>query len=325
MSFSCSFLAQNHWTLLASLRTISTSYLLTDPTIMQHSPISFTSHRRQIFGRCDVLQKDIMQPDTRLKQESLESAELVEEMPLAISINDISYAIMMVTPVHLEAFVIGFARSEGIIEHINDIRDIAVQPTKTQPDIDSVAINLELSPRRFSQFKQRRQTHLGATGCGLCGVESLTQAIPTLPKLQPSQAIDEASLIALRSQLSEYQILGNKTGAVHAALLISPEGEPIFCMEDIGRHNALDKVIGYALQQDINLHNYSVLMSSRCSTELVQKAVRVGLSRLIHLASPSTLAVKLAQHYGLALIHLPKQDAPRLFASSAQQKGTNDE
>ncbi|WP_369922207.1 formate dehydrogenase accessory sulfurtransferase FdhD [Marinomonas polaris] len=266
-----------------------------------------------------------MQQGIQLEQEPLEATELVEEVPLAISINDISYAIMMVTPVNLEAFVIGFARSEGIIEHINDIRDIAVQLTQTPPDIDCIAINLELSPRRFAQFKKRRQTHLGATGCGLCGIESLTQAIPILSKLQPSQAIKEASLIALRPRLGEYQILGNKTGAVHAALLISPEGEPILCMEDIGRHNALDKVIGYALQQNINLHNYSVLMSSRCSTELIQKAVRVGLSRLIHLASPSTLAVKLAQHYGLTLIHLPKQDAPRLFASSAKPEGTDDE
>jgi FdhD protein len=292
---------------------------------MQHSPISFISHRCQKFGRCDALQDKTVQQGIQLEQEPLEATELVEEMPLAISINDISYAVMMVTPVNLEAFVIGFARSEGIIEHINDIRDIAVQLTQTPPDIDCIAINLELSPRRFAQFKKRRQTHLGATGCGLCGIESLTQAIPILPKLQPSQAIKEASLIALRPRLGEYQILGNKTGAVHAALLISPEGEPILCMEDIGRHNALDKVIGYALQQNINLHNYSVLMSSRCSTELIQKAVRVGLSRLIHLASPSTLAVKLAQHYGLTLIHLPKQDAPRLFASSAKPEGTDDE
>lgn len=272
---------------------------------MQHSPISFTSHRLQHFGRCDGL-----------KENALESTELVEETPLAISINDISYAVMMVTPVYLEAFVIGFARSEGIIEHISDIRDMTVQRAITHQDIDSIAINLELSPRRFAQFKQRRQTHLGATGCGLCGVESLTQAIPDLPSLPPSNRIEEADILALRSRLADFQDLGNKTGAIHAALLISADGTPLFCMEDIGRHNALDKIIGYALEQNLNLHNCSVLMSSRCSTELVQKAVRVGLSRLIHLASPSTLAVKLAQHYGLTLIHLPKHDAPRVFANT---------
>jgi FdhD protein len=284
---------------------------------MQQSPFSFISHRRHAFERCDTLPEDTQLPS--------ESAELVEEIPLVISINDIAYAVMMVTPVHLDAFVIGFARSEGIIEHLNEIRDIDIQLTHTSPDLESVAINLDISPRRFAQFKQKKQTHLGATGCGLCGVESLAQAIPILPILPPSQPIKEAALVSLRQHLGKYQILGNKTGAVHAAQLISPQGKPIICMEDIGRHNALDKVIGYALQQDINLHNHSVLMTSRCSTELVQKAVRVGLSRLVHLASPSTLAVKLAKHYGLTLIHLPKQDAPRVFASSIQLEGTDDE
>ena len=279
---------------------------------MQYSSLSFASSQRVFFNRCDT-------------SSSLESTELVEEVPLAISINDISYAVMMVTPINLDAFVVGFARSEGLIEQINDIRDLDIQPTQTPPGIDSIAINVALSPRRFTQFKQKRQTHLGATGCGLCGIESLTQAIPSLAALPPCQVMEETALIALKSRLSEFQILGNKTGAVHSALLISPDGSPIVCMEDIGRHNALDKVIGYALQQDINLQNHSVLMSSRCSTELVQKAVRVGLSRLIHLASPSTLAVKLAQHYGLTLIHLPKQDAPRVYASSIQSKDSNDE
>jgi FdhD protein len=279
---------------------------------MQYSSLSFASSQRVSFNRCDT-------------SSPLESTELVEEVPLAISINDISYAVMMATPTHLDAFVIGFARSEGLIEQINDIRDLDIQRIHTSPDIDSITINLELSARRFNQFKQRKKAHLGATGCGLCGTESLTQAIPTLATLSSCQVIEEATLMTLRRGLSEYQILGNKTGAVHGALLISPDGSPMVCMEDIGRHNALDKVIGYALQQDINLHNHSVLMSSRCSTELVQKAVRVGLSRLIHLASPSTLAVTLAQHYGLTLIHLPKHDAPRIYASSIQSKDSNDE
>lgn len=290
---------------------------------MQQSPLSFISHRRHAYGRCDTLPEDIqLSQDT---QRLSGSAELVEEIPLAISINDIAYAVMMVTPVHLDAFVIGFARSEGIIEHLSEIRDIDIQLTQTSPDLESIAINLDISPRRFAQFKQKKQTHFGATGCGLCGVESLAQAIPILPILPSSQPIEEAALVSLRQHLGKYQILGNKTGAVHAAQLVSPQGKPIICMEDIGRHNALDKVIGYALQQGINLHNHSVLMTSRCSTELVQKAVRVGLSRLVHLASPSTLAVKLAKHYGLTLIHLPKQDAPRVFASSIQLEGTDDE
>jgi FdhD protein len=279
---------------------------------MRYSSFSFTSSQQCLFKRCET-------------SHPLESTELVEEVPLAISIHDISYAVMMVTPINLDAFVVGFARSEGLIKHISDIRDLDIQRIQTPPGIDSIAINLTLSPRQFAQFKQKRHTHLGATGCGLCGIESLTQAIPTLATLPPCQAIEATALMTLRTRFSEFQILGNKTGAVHGALLLSPNGDPLVCMEDIGRHNALDKVIGYAQQQNINLQDHSVLMSSRCSTELVQKAVRVGLSRLIHLASPSTLAVKLAQHYGLTLIHLPKQDAPRVYASSIPLKDSNDE
>jgi FdhD protein len=253
------------------------------------------------------------------------STTLVEETPLAISVNGIAYAVMMVTPVNLNEFVIGFALSEGIIEHLSDIRDINTEIIKSQLDIESVSINVEVSSRRFVHFKQKKQTHLGATGCGLCGIESLTQAIPILAKLIPSQPVKSNELISLRSQLGKHQILGQKTGAIHAALLISPDNKIICCMEDIGRHNALDKIIGYALKNAINLHDHNVLMSSRCSTELVQKAVRVGLSHLTHLASPSTLAVKLARHYGLTLIHLPKQDAPRIFAPFTQLKDTVDE
>jgi FdhD protein len=279
---------------------------------MSFSPFSFPCFQPRTFARGD-------------EQIPSGVAELVEEMPLAISINGIAHAVMMVTPNHLDAFVVGLACSEGIIEDINDVRDIEIETTKLQANINSMAIDLIISPRRFAQYKQKQHAHVGATGCGICGVESLSQAIPTLPMLAPCAPIKTSILASLKSHLSTYQTLGNKTGAVHAALLIAPDGNPILCMEDIGRHNALDKVIGYALQQRLDLHDHSVLMTSRCSTELVQKAVRVGLSRLIHLASPSTLAVSLAQHYGLNLIHLPKQDVPRVFAASTQLKGTHHE
>ncbi|ETX11092.1 formate dehydrogenase accessory protein FdhD [Marinomonas ushuaiensis DSM 15871] len=283
---------------------------------MSNSLIS-SGYQNKTFYRSASLQISSFTDSNTQKEtpkESEPSTPLVEETPLAISINGIAYAVMMVTPIDLESFVIGFALSEGIIENLNEIRDIDIQPTSTPPNIDSISINLELSPRRSALFKQKKQAHLGATGCGLCGVESLSQAIPTLSKLTTSTPMNEDVLVTLRHRLSEHQVLGNKTGAIHAALLVSPQNEVICCMEDIGRHNTLDKIIGYALKQDIKLHNHTVLMSSRCSTELVQKAVRVGLSHLVHLASPSTLAVKLARYYGLTLIHLPKKDAPRIFA-----------
>ena len=279
---------------------------------MQDSSFRFSGYQDLFFHRDDSLAFSV-------------STSLVEETPIAISVNGISYAVMMASPIDLDSFIVGFALSEGIIEQLSDVRDIHIDKIGIQLDIESITINLEISSRRFAYFKQKKQTHLGATGCGLCGIESLTQAIPVLNKLSPSQPLKVAELESLRDQLSEHQILGSKTGAIHAALLISPDNQVICCMEDIGRHNTLDKVIGYALQHDINLHQHNVLMSSRCSTELIQKAVRVGLSHLTHLASPSTLAVRLAKHYGLTLIHLPKKDAPRIFASSIQYKDIVDE
>ncbi|MBR7889172.1 formate dehydrogenase accessory sulfurtransferase FdhD [Marinomonas sp. A79] len=277
---------------------------------MWHLPFSFSSHGAYAFDRIGGEQG---------------CADLVEETPLAISINGIAHAVMMVTPLHLEAFVLGFARSEGLITQLDNVRDMEIEESSSAMGVQSLAINLVISPRQFARFKQRKHTHLGASGCGLCGVESIAAAVPELEQLAPCRPLQDALLTQLRRQFHQHQTLGNQTGAVHGALLLSPAGDAIICMEDIGRHNALDKILGYALQQGINLHNHSVLMSSRCSTELVQKAVRVGLSRLIHLASPSTLAVKLARHYGLTLIHLPKQDAPRVFASSQQSEGTNHE
>lgn len=251
-----------------------------------------------------------------------ETATLVEEVPLAISINDITHAVMMVTPTSLDAFAIGFALGEGLIESAQDIRDISLEKTTTlHPDIDGYAINLVVSQRRFSEFKKGRVARLGATGCGLCGVESLDYALPQLTPLPSSQPLTDDILRTLKECLYEHQIIGKESGAIHGALLVSPQGKPLIAMEDIGRHNALDKVLGYALQHRLDLHNHSVVMSSRCSTELIQKAVRSGLSCLIHLASPSTLAVKLARQYGLTLIHLPKKDAPRMFAPSSQLRG----
>jgi FdhD protein len=174
-------------------------------------------------------------------------------------------------------------------------------------------INLQISPRRFNEYKHTRKVHLGASGCGLCGKETLEQVFPDLPKLPQSTFTNLSSLDDLRDKVFSAQHLGQRTGALHAALLLDPQGDILCCMEDIGRHNCLDKVIGFATKSRINLHQHSVVMSSRCSTELILKAVKARLSTLIHLASPSHLAVNLAQEYGLTLIHLPKQDAPRFF------------
>jgi FdhD protein len=122
------------------------------------------------------------------------------------------------------------------------------------------------------------------------------------------------TLTRLRDQLAAAQVLGPKIGAIHAAALIDPNGDLIACREDIGRHNALDKLIGHALRREYSLTEHTLVMTSRCSVELVNKAVVAGASTLVNFAAPSTLAVDSARHYGLNLIHLTRDNQPRHFS-----------
>ncbi|WP_460755588.1 formate dehydrogenase accessory sulfurtransferase FdhD [Marinomonas epiphytica] len=242
-----------------------------------------------------------------------ESTSLVVEIPASITVNGIAHAIMMVTPSQLEAFAIGFAFSEQIINDLDEIRDINISSVQ-KGSLPYLQIDLELSPRCLQSYKQQKHVRLGATGCGLCGSDSIEHAFPNLAKLKPSLPLPQDQLIGLRKLLAQHQIIGQETGAIHGALLLDPEGQNLACMEDIGRHNAIDKLIGHALLNKLSLYDHSIVTSSRCSTELVLKAVRAKLSCLIHLASPSTLAVTLARQYGLTLIHLTKHDGPRQYS-----------
>lgn len=239
-----------------------------------------------------------------------ELALLAEEVPLAIHVHGVLHAIMMVSPLHCDDFITGFALSEGLIRHAGELT--AVHLRHGQQPAANIHADLTLSSDRFRDFLQQQRTaRRGTAGCGLCGTDSLQQIFPDLPPLngRPFSLPDSD----LRELLSQHQVLGHESGAVHAALLLSADAEPLLMREDVGRHNALDKVIGAALRQQRPLTGCTVLMSSRCSTELILKAVRAGLSGLIHLAAPSTLAVQMARHYNLALVQVPRHDAPRFF------------
>ena len=244
---------------------------------------------------------------------------LVNETPVAVTVNGLSHAVMMVTNQHLTDFAYGFACSERLIDEPNQIRDIHICTAPNLAsfsgfDIAPLTLDIELSPRQLSRYKQRQVQRLGNSGCGLCGNETLAQAFPPLPTLPPSPLPSAELLSQWRELLPHYQTLGQQMGGLHCALLISPQGEVVAAREDIGRHNALDKVIGYGLTQLGDLTGHHVLMSSRCSTELVQKAVLAGLAGLVHLASPSQLAVAQARKSRLALIHLTKYDGPRVYS-----------
>ncbi|MFC3852199.1 formate dehydrogenase accessory sulfurtransferase FdhD [Salinispirillum marinum] len=250
----------------------------------------------------------IVYPYTCLSDGQTGQTDLVDEVPIAISYQGISYAVMLVTPVNLDDFVFGFSLTNGVMNSTTDIVDWQLTPTP-----HGWLADVQLTARQANALGAHRQRLMGVSGCGLCGVDSLATALPELQRLPDAAPPAASQLTNLREQLTEAQRLGQQTGAVHAAMLLNPQGQVLCVREDIGRHNALDKVLGYALRQNISLHNHMAVLSSRCSLELVQKAVRAGLSTLVHLAAPSRLAVDCARAHRLNLIHLTKHSGPRLY------------
>lgn len=236
-------------------------------------------------------------------------AALAGEIALAIAYNGLSQAVMMVSPNDLEDFVHGFSLGAGLIESIDDIYDVSLTPHG-----DAIAAEVQVSNRAFWALKDQRRQLAGNTGCGLCGVEALDQALPDLPVLPQAPLPPAAHLEHLRERVNAVQEIGRRSGALHAALFVDAAGEIRLCREDIGRHNALDKLIGALKRQHLDLAGGFAVVTSRCSLELIHKAVRGGLSTLVSLSAPTALTVQWAREHNLNLIHLPHRSAPRIYS-----------
>jgi len=246
------------------------------------------------------------------------NTDLIGEVPVAISYGEITHGIMMLTPTDLDDFLMGFSLSEGVISRAGDLLDWTLVATQTPDGLPAYLLDATLSARRQAQYRNRQKQMLGVSGCGLCGSDSLQNAFAPLQPLEPSPVLPQQQLSQLREKLTQAQTLGPKVGAIHAAVLIDPNGELLACREDIGRHNALDKLIGQAMRCEYSLTGHTLVMSSRCSVDLVNKAIIAGASTLVNLAAPSTLAVDRARRYGLNLIHLARDNQPRFYSPQPQ-------
>ena len=244
--------------------------------------------------------------------EQAETTALAEECALAISYNGLSHSVMMVTPSDLEDFVYGFSLSSGLTASIDDIYDVTLTATE-----HAYAAEVEVSNRAFWALKEQRRTLAGNTGCGLCGVEALEQALPQITPLQPSDLPPAAHLSGLRERIEGAQTLAQYSGAVHAALFVDEQGDIRLCREDIGRHNALDKLIGALQRTGTATNSGFAVVTSRCSLELIHKALRAGICTLVSLSAPTSLSVQWARQHNLNLIHLPKHSAPRVYSPVA--------
>jgi FdhD protein len=233
--------------------------------------------------------------------------ELVEEAAVSVNINGINHAVMMVTPDDLDDFAIGFLFAEGIIQGNQDVHEIQVTASEY-----GVVLDVTIANRCLAALNQRKRRLTGATGCGICGVEAIEHALPALTPLVPQTPPAATTLVNLRERIAPWQCKARQSGALHAALALDAYGEIVACREDIGRHNALDKLIGMQLRQPTR--HATLVITSRCGSELIHKAVQFGAAHLISLASPSQLAVRLALKYNLNLIHVPRFDAPVYYS-----------
>jgi len=235
------------------------------------------------------------------RQDLLESKDdwLAEEVPVALVYNGISHVVMMASPKDLELFALGFSLSEGIIESPADIYGIDVLSV-----CNGLEVQIELSSRRFMGLKERRRSLAGRTGCGVCGVEQLNDIGRPITPLPFTQTFDLNQLDAALNQMRGYQPVGQLTGCTHAALWLDANGTILDGREDIGRHVALDKLLGARAREA--WHNGAVLVSSRASYEMVQKSAQCGVEILFAVSAATTLAVEVASRCNLTLVGFSK-------------------
>jgi len=247
------------------------------------------------------------------------AVDLAEECALAIAYNGLSQAVMMISPADLEDFAVGFSLANGFIDSLDDIYDIRLLGRGSARRAE-----LEISSRAFWRLKQQRRQLPGTSSCGLCGVEALEHALPRLP-VMPASALPPSSWLQdLRQRIEAFQPLGRDCGAVHAALFMGANGEISLGREDIGRHNALDKLIGAMARSGCVADGGLAIVTSRCSLELVHKVQRAGIPTLVSLSSPTGLAAQWAQRHNLNLIHLPHHSPPRVYSPAAPLSAQSD-
>jgi len=222
---------------------------------------------------------------------------LVDEVPIALVYNGISHAVMMATPADLEEFALGFSLSEGLIGDAGQCYGIDVER-----GAGGIAVHLEIANGAFMALKARRRSLAGRTGCGLCGVDSLDQVCRTLPALPPAQGFTAAGVRRALAAIGDHQPLTHRTGAAHAAAWCGMDGALHIVREDVGRHNALDKVIGAMARCRVRPADGFLLITSRVSFEMAQKAAVAGVAALVGMSAPTLAAVDLAGQAGMTLL-----------------------
>lgn len=236
-----------------------------------------------------------------------------EETPVAIVHNGSTYAVMMATPADLEDFGYGFSLTEGVIGALSDVESVETLEFEDEAGILGVEIRLWLNAARADQMVARRRQIAGPTGCGLCGVESLELAVKPARAVPEGRRFTASEISRAVASLPPAQRLNHETRAVHAAAFWEPGTGLVAVREDVGRHNALDKLVGHLVRQGCEAGAGIVLLTSRVSIEMVQKTAMLGAGVLVAVSAPTALAVRTAEKAGITLAAIARDDGFEVF------------
>jgi len=243
-----------------------------------------------------------------------EERPVSSEVPVVFEYNCVTFAVMMATPADLTDYAYGFSYTEGIIQKPDDIiySQIKIVPKGT-------VAALEITAKAFHRLETYNRTLAGRTGCGLCGVERLDQAIRPLKKVTSELKVQAELIHASMEDIKSVQKLNSETGALHAAAFVNGQGKIIALREDIGRHNALDKLIGHLLREKIDASAGYVLITSRCSFEMVQKCAIAGIPLIAAVSATTDLAIKLADEASITLIAFTRKEGLNIVIDPEQR------
>ncbi|WP_082190447.1 formate dehydrogenase accessory sulfurtransferase FdhD [Bradyrhizobium pachyrhizi] len=268
---------------------------------MQKLPISNDSLHYLPDPTVETLRRD---------QDGLEAQRtLAEECPVAFVYNGTTAAVVMATPADLKDLALGFSLTEGIIDNGSDLKSLDIIPGPS-----GVELRMWLADTSEQRFRRRQRRLVGPTGCGLCGIESLADATRPAPHLTRSITIRAEQVESALLALSDAQRLNRATRATHAAGFFHPNQELVAVREDVGRHNALDKLAGTLASTNISAGEGAIVLTSRVSIELVQKAAAIGCPMLVAVSAPTALAVRAAEACGITLIAVARGSAFEIFS-----------
>lgn len=231
------------------------------------------------------------------------------ETPVSLEYNGISHAVMLASPSDLADFALGFSLTEGILHDASELYECEVVEQE-----DGMLVQMQIAAERFMQLKNKRRNLTGRTGCGLCGAESLDHAIRHPSPVNHQYVMRADLLFAGMQSMQQLQPLQQRSGATHAAAWMDANGVISCVREDVGRHNALDKLIGALIQAKTNFTQGAVFITSRASYEMVQKAASMNIGILAALSAPTSLAIKLAEEANVTLAGFVKRDSHVIYA-----------